>query len=124
MIFRVGGGGGGTWIGGYSFSLPSPLYKTLFIQRPHPLGFAILVSHCLLVIQKSLSFPDDVEVSEALRELIKKLLMDKESRLQFRGIKTHPFFSNTNWDNLTTGGLVCCLATCVCVCVCVCVKQF
>ena len=58
-----------------------------------------------LCTQKSLSFSGDVEVSEALRELIKRLLTDKESRLQFRGLRTHPFFGSTNWDNLTAGGL-------------------
>ncbi|KAK0424222.1 hypothetical protein QR680_008555 [Steinernema hermaphroditum] len=48
----------------------------------------------------SLSFPDDVDVSEAAKDLIKKLLSEKTVRLGRNGVdevKEHPFFENDQW---------------------------
>ena len=53
-----------------------------------------------MILQKSLSFPDGVEVSEQLRDLITRLLTSPASRLAYPGLKAHPFFSNTDWDRL------------------------
>ena len=55
--------------------------------------------------QKSLSFPDGVEVSDALRGLVSQLLTDPDSRLGFAGLRTHAFFSSVDWDRLQHGEL-------------------
>lgn len=50
--------------------------------------------------KKSLSFPDDVEISENAKSLIRAFLTDRNDRLGRNGvdeIKSHPFFQNNDW---------------------------
>jgi serine/threonine kinase 38 len=50
--------------------------------------------------RKSLEFPNDVELSDNAVSLIKSLICDKTDRLDYEGIKHHPFFAGVNWDDL------------------------
>jgi serine/threonine kinase 38 len=50
--------------------------------------------------RKSLEFPNDVELSDNAVSLIKSLICDKADRLDYDGIKHHPFFAGVNWDDL------------------------
>eukprot|EP00475_Leptophrys_vorax_P041807 TRINITY_DN78877_c0_g1_i1.p1 TRINITY_DN78877_c0_g1~~TRINITY_DN78877_c0_g1_i1.p1 ORF type:complete len:468 (-),score=149.75 TRINITY_DN78877_c0_g1_i1:86-1489(-) len=50
--------------------------------------------------RKSLEFPNDVELSDNAVSLIKALICDKADRLDYEGIKKHPFFAKINWDDL------------------------
>lgn len=50
--------------------------------------------------QKSLRFPDDIEISKEARHLICNFLTDRSVRLGRNGIdelKGHPFFTNEQW---------------------------
>ncbi|XP_066532588.1 rho-associated protein kinase 2b [Hoplias malabaricus] len=50
--------------------------------------------------KKSLTFPDDAEMSKEAKDLICAFLTDREVRLGRRGveeIKSHPFFKNEQW---------------------------
>ena len=72
-----------------------------------------------------------MEISSELKDLIKKLLADPKSRLECDAVRSHPFFSITNWTNLSAGVhcthvhmyMYTCMCTCTCVhvymCVCV-----
>jgi len=55
--------------------------------------------------QKYLVFPDDLEaeLSDLAKDLILKLCCDRKDRLDFDGIKAHPFFSGIDWDHLRQG---------------------
>jgi hypothetical protein len=41
-----------------------------------------------------------VEVSAEAQDLIMRLLCDKDSRLDFAGVKNHKFFGNLNWNTI------------------------
>ena len=64
------------------------------------------INYCLSLcnvhahIQKSLKFPDGVEMSAELRDLVSRLLTDPASRMGFSDLQTHSFFSSTDWENL------------------------
>jgi hypothetical protein len=49
----------------------------------------------------SLQFPDDLEISDAAKDLIGKFLSDRSVRLGRNGvdeIMAHPFFRNDQWN--------------------------
>lgn len=50
-----------------------------------------------------LKFPDEIAVSPAAKDLIQRLMCDVDDRLGTNGVrelKSHPFFSGIDWDNL------------------------
>lgn len=47
-------------------------------------------------------FPEGVEVSEELKDLIAGLLCEKTRRLDFSGVCGHSFFAGVDWENLRT----------------------
>ena len=60
-------------------------------------------SYLLTHTQRYLCFPEEPIISDDAKDLIRKLLCDKESRLGRRGsheIKGHPFFSGINWTSV------------------------
>lgn len=70
-----------------------------------------------LYLQKSLSFPDGVNVSDNLRDLVSHLLTTPDTRLTFPGLQIHPFFSNIDWDRLQQSKhihLHCIYTVCIC----------
>ena len=55
--------------------------------------------------ENSLQFPDDVELSDAAKDLIRKLCCRGDRRLGRHGIqdfKDHPFFAGIDWDKLSS----------------------
>lgn len=49
---------------------------------------------------EKLHYPEDIEVSEALRNLIERLVTKVNSRLSYKKIITHTFFQTIDWMNL------------------------
>lgn len=50
-----------------------------------------------------LEFPEDIEISDAARDLIIKLICPREVRLGKNGLedfRNHPFFEEIDWDHL------------------------
>ncbi|EDR28485.1 serine/threonine protein kinase, putative [Entamoeba dispar SAW760] len=61
------------------------------------------VQTCLKIINcnETLQFPDDVEIHDDAKDLIKKLVCLKEKRLaDIKLIQQHPFFKGFNWDTI------------------------
>jgi len=53
--------------------------------------------------RNSLGFPVEIPVTEGAKDLINRLICDKEDRLgkeSINEIKDHPFFSNVDWDTI------------------------
>jgi len=50
--------------------------------------------------KKSLEFPDDVALSDNAISLIRCMICDKEDRLDYDGLKKHPFFDGIVWEDL------------------------
>lgn len=49
---------------------------------------------------EKLYFPNEIDVSENIRNLIHGLVTKRDNRFNYRKIITHPFFSNIDWMNL------------------------
>ena len=77
----------------------------LFHLRFYLLIFSNL--HALYILfQRYLDFPDDIEVSQHAKDLIRNLICDREERYGRDGIdifKSHPFFEGINWDKIRNG---------------------
>lgn len=60
------------------------------------------MSTCRKIVnwKTTLAFPDDCHVSENARHLICSLICDAPSRLSFEQLKSHPFFSGIDWENI------------------------
>jgi serine/threonine kinase 38 len=52
--------------------------------------------------KQTLQFPAEAKLSKDAEDLIRKLICEANKRLTFEGIKTHPFFKDTDWENLRT----------------------
>ena len=50
--------------------------------------------------QKTLAYPDDVDVSAEAKDLLSHLLCDMGLRYDFTSIKQHPFFCGIDWQSL------------------------
>jgi len=53
--------------------------------------------------RKTFGFPDDCEISNSAKDLIRRLIADPNERLGINGvdeIKAHPFFYGIDWKNL------------------------
>ena len=50
--------------------------------------------------KKTFVIPNEARISADAEDLIHKLITDSAKRLNFEGIKKHPFFKGVNWDNL------------------------
>ncbi|KAK8898647.1 Serine/threonine-protein kinase 38 [Tritrichomonas musculus] len=82
------------------WSLGAIMYEMLFGAPPFlddtPRGTAIRI----VKWRQTLQFPDVPSVSPEAIDLIKKLLCNAEDRLDFEGIKAHPFFQGIDFDYL------------------------
>jgi len=50
--------------------------------------------------KKTLVFPDEANLSNEAKDLIKNLICDASTRLTFDAMKTHKFFKTVKWDNM------------------------
>ncbi|KAI9144716.1 kinase-like domain-containing protein, partial [Paraphysoderma sedebokerense] len=87
------------------WSLGVVLYEIMFGDPPFyaetiTATYAMIMNH-----KKSLKFPEDIEISEDCKDLIKQLLSDRSGRLGKNGpeeIKKHPWFKGIEWNKLKT----------------------
>lgn len=49
----------------------------------------------------TLQFPPEIPISKNAKDLICKLICDRENRLDVDGIKAHPFFNGIDWDTIS-----------------------
>ena len=54
-------------------------------------------------MQTTLEFPADCDISLEACLLIKQLLVESQSRLDYEGIVRHQFFKTTDWEHLMYG---------------------
>lgn len=76
------------------------LYEMLIGDTPFYAESLVGTYGKIMEHQKSLSFPDDIEISGEARHLICSFLTDRSVRLGRNGIdelKAHPFFTNEQW---------------------------
>jgi len=80
------------------WSLGAILYEMLVGYPPFCAESSMEMYHNILNWQKSLQFPK-YQMSSSAEDLIRKLLCNRESRLNLQGIKSHQFFNHINWDS-------------------------
>ncbi|KAH0790390.1 AGC family protein kinase [Histomonas meleagridis] len=82
------------------WSLGAIMYEMLFGSPPFLADTNRGTALRIIRWSEALKFPNVPPVSREAIDLIKKLLCNPEDRLDFEGIKAHPFFAGIDWDNL------------------------
>lgn len=82
------------------WSLGAIMYEMLFGAPPFldetPRGTALKIVRW----RQTLEFPSEPPISDVAIDLISRLLCNENDRLDFDGIKNHPFFDGIDWANL------------------------
>ena len=53
-----------------------------------------------MLLQSSLQFSKDAQVSKSTKDLILSLCTDSQTRIGYEGLTCHRFFTGTDWNNL------------------------
>jgi len=54
----------------------------------------------IINFKKSLFFPPEANLSREARDLLSRMICEREKRLSFAEIQTHPFFEGLDWDRV------------------------
>ena len=79
-------------------------FEMLFGYAPFCSKETSEVCHKILNWEKYLKIPSKIKISREAEDLIAKLINNSNKRLGLNGpeeIKSHPFFKDLNWDNIT-----------------------
>ena len=90
---------------GYSYaadlwSLGVIMYESLVGYAPYASDEALQTCRKIVNWRKTLSFPADVQMSPAAKDLILRLMNERSKRFTVDDIKKHPFFDGFDWDNV------------------------
>lgn len=83
------------------WSLGVIMYECLVGYPPFYSDAPLATCRKIVNWRRTLVFPDDAELSDEAIDIMRKLICDSRSRLDFEGIKRHPFFQGIPWHNLS-----------------------
>lgn len=82
------------------WSLGVIMYECLVGYAPFYADDPMTTCRKIVNWRKTLVFPSKCKVSEEARHLVHSLVCESESRLDFEGIKKHPFFNGLDWSKI------------------------
>ncbi|KAJ2080913.1 hypothetical protein H4R24_002713 [Coemansia sp. RSA 988] len=82
------------------WSLGAVLYEMLFGDPPFYSDSVPETYAKIMACERHLAFDDSVEVSDAAKDLMRRLLVSQEMRLDLAEIKAHPFFAAVDWHTI------------------------
>ncbi|XP_077150921.1 citron Rho-interacting kinase isoform X2 [Ranitomeya variabilis] len=82
------------------WSLGIIAYEMFYGKSPFTEGTAIKTFNNIMNFQRFLKFPDEPKISKNFLDLIQSLLCGQRERLKYEDLCCHPFFINTDWDNI------------------------
>ncbi|KAJ2724375.1 hypothetical protein GGI07_001976 [Coemansia sp. Benny D115] len=94
------GGGGVVSTSCDWWSLGTVLYEMLYGDPPFYSDSVPETYGKIMSSDKHLAFDIDVPVSDAAKDLMRRLLVRQEDRLGLAGIKAHPFFAGVDWATI------------------------
>ncbi|OHS99691.1 Serine/threonine-protein kinase CBK1 [Tritrichomonas foetus] len=84
------------------WSLGILMYEMLYGITPFATSNPTSTALKILKWRQNLSFPSVPKLSEDAIDLMKGLITSTDKRLNFKGIQSHKFFADFNWDELET----------------------
>merc|ERR1712130_324667 len=88
------------------WSLGVIMYECLVGYPPFYADDPMSTCRKIVAWKRTLVFPDEVDMTKTAMDLITKLIADvkksksRPARLNYKQLKAHPFFKNTNWKNI------------------------
>ncbi|KAG8455787.1 hypothetical protein GDO86_001833 [Hymenochirus boettgeri] len=75
-------------------------YEMMYGKSPFTEGTSTKTFNNIMHFQRFLKFPEEPKISNNLLDLIQSLICLQKERLKYEDLCCHPFFSQTDWDNL------------------------
>ncbi|XP_022249330.1 citron Rho-interacting kinase-like [Limulus polyphemus] len=103
VLLAMNGGPSGNTVYGTEcdwWSLGIVAYEMLFGTTPFTDDKVVVTYSNIMNFKKSLTFPDEPEISAQAIDLIKKLLQEASLRLGYNQIYEHEFFVDVDWNNM------------------------
>ncbi|XP_063310672.1 citron Rho-interacting kinase [Pelobates fuscus] len=82
------------------WSLGIIAYEMMYGRSPFTEGTSTKTYNNIMNFQRFLKFPEEPKISKMLLDLIQGLLCGSRERLKYEDLCCHPFFSNTDWNNI------------------------
>nr|XP_055054217.1 citron rho-interacting kinase isoform X5 [Misgurnus anguillicaudatus] len=82
------------------WSLGVIAYEMVYMKSPFSDGTSTKTINNILNFQRYLKFPEEPKASAQFVDLIQSLLCGSRERLGYEGLRSHPFFSSIDWNNV------------------------
>uniref|UniRef100_A0A8C5LL70 Citron Rho-interacting kinase n=1 Tax=Leptobrachium leishanense TaxID=445787 RepID=A0A8C5LL70_9ANUR len=82
------------------WSLGIIAYEMMYGKSPFTEGTSTKTFNNIMNFQRFLKFAEEPKISKTLIDLIQSLLCGQRERLKYEDLCCHPFFANTDWNNI------------------------
>ncbi|XP_030631130.1 citron Rho-interacting kinase [Chanos chanos] len=82
------------------WSLGVIAYEMIYMKSPFTDGTSAKTINNIMNFQRYLKFPEDSRASPQFVDLVQSLLCGAKERLDFEGLRSHPFFASVDWTGL------------------------
>ncbi|XP_066515715.1 citron rho-interacting kinase isoform X2 [Hoplias malabaricus] len=82
------------------WSLGVIAYEMIYMKSPFTDGTSAKTINNIMNYQRYLKFPEEPRASTQFVDLVQSLLCGARERLDFEGLRSHPFFSSVDWNGV------------------------